>query len=60
MPARKIRKDDDAKFSLRIPRDIREWLEKKAQDRSINAYILSLLRREQEQDERNTVTDTPA
>lgn len=52
MPARKIRKDDDAKFSLRIPRDIREWLEKKAENQSINAFILAVLKKEKAQDER--------
>lgn len=37
--------DDDAHFRLRIPRHLKEWVEKnaKANNRSINAEILSCI-----------------
>lgn len=55
MPAKKIIKDDDVKFSLRIPRDIRQWLEVEAhrERRSVNAHILRLLQTIKEKQERS-------
>lgn len=41
MPAKK-QKDNDFKFSLRIPSDLHEWLQEQADEerRSLNSYIL--------------------
>lgn len=58
MPAKKQSSDTDIKFSLRIPKEIHEWLEKKADSefRSINAYLLIMLRKAKDEDERRLST----
>lgn len=60
MPAKK-QKDSDFKFSLRIPPDLHEWLQKQADEdrRSVNSYILyqlQLIKKQQEQPERTPPT----